>query len=213
MAFTCQDVADLARTWMNDDAKDRNPDAKVEKWVNSGLQMMALLRPDLFVSIGSFVTVGTTPWQDIRTSFPDALVLLDVLGPNANGGVITECELYPLQASKPGAFIATPGAPVNWCRDPQMKRPQSGTRFLLDPPATAGAQITVMYAGSPAYVLLAQAIPLPEAYKAPLAQYVVHASESVDDEYITSGRAMQALSGFMGPLNQGEQDKQIEANK
>lgn len=52
-AQTFQTVLDLARESLNDTAKDRYPDATLQKHANDGVDEMFGLRPDLFIGLYS----------------------------------------------------------------------------------------------------------------------------------------------------------------
>lgn len=66
MAFSCQSVLDLARLDLNDDAKIRLADADLLKYLNDGIALTYVMRPDLrFNSYGTAYTDLT-----VNSDFP-----------------------------------------------------------------------------------------------------------------------------------------------
>jgi hypothetical protein len=208
MAFTMQDVCDLARTWLNDDSKTRHTDLKLEMWGNSCIQAMSLLAPHLFASVG---TVTPTPGQcvqDLRTANDKALVLYNVLT-NVAGEAVYECDFYQMVSFTPAAMTQATGVPVNWAREPSDQDKQSGTRYYLFPPPANGTSLLVESASTPDYIVLASNVPVSQAYRPAIANYIVYCAESVDDEHVTTQRAVQSLQAFMTLIGAGVQTKQV----
>ncbi len=211
MTYTVQNVVDLARTQMNDDAKIRATDLKGEYWANACLNAMGLLRPDLFTVFGAITPVVDQAWQDLITANAEVLALYNILGV-VNGNAILQCELRPLLAAVPGALYEASGTPVNWARDPADENATSGTRYFLYPRPITGTQILVQYSQSAAYKVLADLVPLPAAYRPVLAHYIKFCFESVDDDYVIAQRAALELASFMALIGAGAKTKIVEPN-
>lgn len=211
MAFTCQDVCDLARTWLNDDAKGRYTDLTLEKWANDCIQAMSLLAPHLFTTVGSINPTADQCFQDLVTGNDKCLALYNVLT-NVTGDAILECDFYQMVAFNRAAMTQASGVPYNWARHPADKDKQSSTRYYLFPkPSTAAAAagILIEFSAAPAYVVLASNMPVSQGYRPAIARYIVTCAESIDDEHVTSQRALQYLQQFMALIGAGVQTKQI----
>ena len=213
MAYTVQNVADLARSQMNDDAKTRASDAKLEFWFNAGLGALALLRPDLFTVFGAVTPTPDQCYQDLVVVVDqDALALQNIMAVQG-GAVVLECEYRAHVATNPSAFTDASSTPVNWARDPMDADAQSATRFYLFPRPVTGTVLLTQYAKAPAYKALADVVPLPAAYRPALASYLKYAFEMVDDDYVVNQRAQQELAAFMATVGTGQKTKKVSPDK
>lgn len=211
MAFTMQNAADLARTWLNDDAKERHTDATLEIWGNDCLAAMSLLAPHLFTTVGSILPVADQCFQDLITGNDKCLALYNVLT-NVGGDSILECDFYQAVSFNRQAMTQASGTPENWARHPADKDKQSSTRYYLLPPPDAAAAangILVEFSAAPDYIALDDNVPLSMAYRPALARWMVTCAETTDDEHVTQQRAVQGLSQFMTLVGAGVQTKQI----
>lgn len=218
MAFTVQNVVDLARDWLNDAAKARYTDAMGERFVNACVQAMTLIRPDLFTVIGPITPTPSQVYQDLRTGNSNIIGLQDILT-NVGSFAIVEVSLQQLLRSTPGAFNDAAAIPRNWCRFPSAdKEAQAATRYLLYP-APASGNILAVYVECPAYRLLAEtvrvagSVDMAESYRFPLAKATVYCCEMIDDEHVLSQRAFEGMQTFLAILKGGAETKQIETNQ
>lgn len=191
MAFTAQQTIDLARDTLQDAAKTRMPDAEGLRYLNAGLQVFAVVRPDLFVVQGEITpTVGSAE-QVIADA--DILAVQDIIavkGANA----VTICSLDLLNRSVPGWRREKAANPIHWMPWPEDASKRDARKYLLYPPPKTGVVLIASTVKAPADLLLANDVPLPIAYKDVLAHYIVYRSESKDDEHVLSARAATSLA-------------------
>lgn len=193
MSFSAQACLDLARTSLNDSAKVRYPDPELLSHLNAGLGTFALVRPDLFaVQEPALATTAGQAAQDVASI--DAICVLDIYAVTG-GDAVTECDLETLSRTLPGWMRAAPGKPIHWMRHPGDPSKRDASKYFLYPPPLSGVTLIAQVAYSPDDVALGGTVPLPGAYLAALAAYVVYCAESKDDEHVLSARAQQSL-GF-----------------
>lgn len=196
MAFTGQNLIDLARETLNDSAKARYTDPALLKFGNAAIGALALLRPDLFEVIKKVATVAATADQDIASVLPNAMRLYDILRIDG-GDVVEECDKDVLTRFYPGWMVADAGNPENWMRHPEDPKQESGTKYYLSPPPATGVQLWVKATECPANILVSDPVPVPNAYIDCLAHYIIFRAESKDDENVVDQRAAQAMLLFM----------------
>lgn len=197
MAFTGQQLVDLARETLNDSAKTRYTDAVLLSFANAALGSLCLLRPDIFVIVGLTVaTVASTAEQDLKAHDPRAMRLLWIYR-ITNGNVVEKCDMDALNRFFPGWMVQSSGDPENWMTHPEDAKQDLGTKYYLSPPPLSGKTLVVKYVQAPAAIALGDNVPAPDPYKDPLAHYIVFRAESKDDEHVIDQRAAQAMSLFM----------------
>ena len=207
MAFTIQNVCDLARTRLNDDDKSRYPDTLLEKLANEALEAMSLIAPHLFTLIGNITPTYAQSHQDLFTGNDKALALYGILAVTGGNSVL-ECDYYQQVAFKRSALTQTAGVPENWARHPADKDKQCATRYFLFPPPASGT-LLAEYSATPTYVVLGSNAPVAEAYRPAMADFIVHRVLSIDDEAVAIQKASAHLAAFMTLMGAGVQTKQF----
>jgi hypothetical protein len=190
------------RTLVQDEYQPyRYTDAVLLRFLNQTVKRMAMLRPDLFLTIGDVATVPETPNQSLPAN---AIRLVEVY--NVKGGdVVTEVNKDALDQTYPGWRSAAPGVPVNYIR--HVRNP---TMFFLYPPPEEGVVLVAEYAAAPADYTLNQTITAPsDAYIPTLVDGIVFLAQSIDDEHINSGRAKLFADSFAGALDASMKVQQL----
>lgn len=208
MSFTGQNCVDLARETLNDAAKTRYTDASLLLFLNAGLGVLALLRPDLFVIVAALATSTGSAEQDLTASDARALRLYEILR-ISGGNVIEKCDKDALDRFYPGWMIADAGNPENWMVSPEDPRQESGTKYFLSPPPSSALQVVAKYVQAPVALALADIAQVPDAYKDPLAHYIVFRAESKDDEHVVDQRAAQAMTVFLQSVGLAKEAKVV----
>lgn len=200
MAFTGQQLVDLARETLNDAAKERYTDTSLLLFANAGLGALALLRPDLFVVVDMAVAiVPGVAEQDLAAHDANALRLMWIYR-ISNGNAVEKCDLDSLARFFPGWAIADAGEPENWMFHPEDPKQESGTRYALSPPPITGTTLVAKYVKGPTRtaITLGAAVPnAPDGFMDALAHYIIFRAESKDDESVVDQRAAAAMLLFM----------------
>lgn len=217
MAYLVSDCINEARGILQDrdtTTDYRYSDADMVDYANSALGAIALHRPDLFSTIGTIpVTAATT----IQSAPAGSLRIMEVFRINA-GRVVKECLHDDLDMYNVNWHNDAAGPTVNWIR-----HPRDPNKFFVYPQVDAATAIVGLFgqwAASPAIVTAASAIPIPDAYKPVIVEYLVWRAESRDDEYVSSPRAVLFLEAFKASLGvsartkaTADADKPTQANQ
>jgi len=126
----------------------RFTDAQVLTMANQALKRMCVLRPDLFATIATMTTVQGA----LQTAPADSMRLMEVFAV-VGGNNLNEINREALDLMQSTWQIGTPGTPTNW-----MRHSRNANSFFVYPPATAGVQLQIEYAQSPAKLLASQSI-------------------------------------------------------
>jgi len=194
--MTPADVIAQVRVLVQDEREPyRYSDTVLLRFLNQTVKRMAMLRPDLFLTIRDVTTIPGTVTQMLPA---DALLLVEVY--NVSGGnVVTEVNKDALDQTYPGWRSAPAGQPVNYIR--HVRNP---TAYFLYPAPTSGVVLTVEYAAVPADYALTGPITAPStAYMPSLVDGVVYLAQSIDDEHVNSGRAKLFADTFAQGLDAG----------
>lgn len=189
--MTPQDIITQARymTLDTDSTVPRQTSAELLGYVNEGLKEAAILRPDLFSTVGDMTCVAGQCEQAI--TFQDATRLLDVLCIHG-GTALTPFDRATMDQFRPGWRTDAAGPAQNW--SPLNNDP---LQFFIYPKAPAGQVLDVRYVRNPGTYALGDTIgDLPESYAPALASYVVFRAESKDDEHVLSQRAAAQYAVF-----------------
>lgn len=194
--MTPKSIIALARRIINDNDPDRvfrQEDDELCEYVNQGIKECSVIAPVLFRSIGDMECVPGETEQGI--SFAEAQVFIEVL--RVKGGrAVLFADMQTLSQFKPDWPSDAPGAAVNW-----FKPQGDPLRFYIYPAAPEGQIIEVAYIRNPALFGLDEEITdLPDSLEPVLAQYVISAAESKDDEHVNSGRAGASYQRFVSML-------------
>jgi len=196
--MTPQDIITEARYILNDTNSTgvgyRQGDTELLGYVNSSLVECAVLRPELFATIGDMTCVVGQCEQSI--SFTDVVALLEVLSIH-QGAALTPFDMVAMNAYNPGWRTDTAAAARQWSRftnDP--------LKFFIYPKAPVTPQVLdVRYARNPATFAIGDTITdVPAALKTALVEFVVYRAASKDDEHVNSGRANSFYQSFLSKL-------------
>lgn len=166
----------------NPDMSPRNTDAALLAALNEALMAMVTAAPGLFSAHGEMQCAAGYLQQ---VEFSRAAIFIDVIG-------LPEADPATLGQFMPRWMQSTPGTPENF-----MRIPADPLRFMVYPPATAAAPLTVRFARAPDPIgAVTDVIPVPEHYGPVLTEYVVGRAELADDEHVNSERATALLARF-----------------
>ena len=183
----------------------RYSDADLLGYVNQIIKRVALFRPDLFGTITTVSTVADTPIQQLPS---DAIRLIDIFQV-VGGDTVTEVDRETMSRQYPGWMAEASGTPVNFMR--HVKNPE---QYFLYPKPTSGVQLLVEYAKSPvAYTVNQTITELSDAYLPLVVDGTVWLAESIDSEYVTSGRAALFQKSFADQLVATLQNRQLTDTK
>lgn len=162
----------------------RYTDAELLGWLNDAITTMVSLKPGLFTTIATHTCSDGYRQTVVNTN---AHMLVDVIG-------VVSADLASLTRFVPGWQTATPGAIVNWMRDPQEQ-----LSFFCYPPAVEGQSLSVEIVEKPAELTATtDRVPVPESYEPALVDYCVGMAQSKDDEAIDMNRMQQFMTNFAG---------------
>lgn len=191
--MTPQDIIKQARHITNDGGTSsfvfRQDNDELVSYVNEGLKEAAILRPDLFSTVGDMVCMAGQCEQSI--TFLDAVSLLDVLCIHG-GTAVNPFDRATMDQFNAGWRTDSEGPAENWA-------PLEGDplQFFIYPKAPAGQVLDVRYVRNPGVYALGDTIgDLPASYLPALADYVVYRAESKDDEHVLTQRAAAHLLAF-----------------
>lgn len=193
--MTPKSIIALARKIINDNDPDlvfRQEDDELCDYVNHGIKECSVIAPLLFRSIGDLECVPGETEQGI--SFADAQAFLEVIRIKGGRAVLFG-DMQTLSQFNPDWATDGQGPAVNWFKqgDP--------LRFYLYPQAPDGQVLEVAYVRNPTEFALEEEITdLPDSMAPVLAQYVISAAESKDDEHVNSGRAAASYQRFVSML-------------
>lgn len=197
------------------DSNVRWPRTELQNWINEAYLSITLLRPDANAATGVFTcAVGTR--QVLTAQFANALRLLDVtrnLAATSSKKVVRLVSRSVLDDQRPAWHAETQTVNIqHYTFDPRQPK-----NFFVYPPATALAQIEVVYSNAPGVHALSEAaldpsgadtttILLDDIYMSPIIDWVLYRAYSKDAEYganeARAGAAYQAFNGAIGQKNQ-----------
>lgn len=197
-----QDVIDEVRVLINDTrATYRYSDDVLLAFVNQAMRRTAVLRPDLFSTFGTVTCVSGTVLQTAPTGSFRLMEVLRIQGGNA----VVESNRETMDQNVPTWPNDTAGAAQIW-----MRHPRDPNKFFIYPKAPVAAQVLeVEYAVSPTDTVLAGTLALPDVYLPVIVDCTVFLAQSLDDEYVSSGRAKLFYDAFAQALGIGNQAKVI----
>jgi hypothetical protein len=179
----------------------RYSDSVLLGFVNQTLKRMAILRPDLFAVIADFPTTPDTVLQDCP---PDSLRLIEIFQVK-NGDAVTEVNRQTLDRTTPGWLRDAAGHPVNF-----MRHVRNPNRFFVYPRPVAGVELVGEYAQTPPDYDINDTITFPtDNYFPVVVDGTVFLAESIDNEYVNSGRAKLFQDAFTQALGVGLQSRTI----
>ncbi len=140
--------------------------AAMLKFINEGIRAIVGLKPDAAPELG---TLTLTAGVD-QTLPALGTVLMDIRENVASGSPVSHARRDLLDVTDPGWRASTPTVDVaHFMFDPRTPR-----RFQVYPPNTGAGQVRALYGAVPtAMAALAENVPLPDVYEAPLITYVL----------------------------------------
>lgn len=170
----------------------RYSDTLLLGFVNQTLKRMAILRPDLFATIGNISTTANTVLQSMPS---DSIRLMEIFQV-VNGNAVTEVSRDTFDQTYPNWVSEAPDVPVNF-----MRHVRNSNKFFLYPRPRANIVLVGEYAQSPAnYALGDTILLLPDAYFPTIVDGTVFLTESIDDESVSGGRAKLFQDSFTQSL-------------
>jgi hypothetical protein len=200
--MTPNDVITEVRRILSDTlAPQRYSDTLLLGFVNQTLKRMAILRPDLFATIGNISTTANTVLQSMPTDSIRLMEIFQVVGGNA----VTEVSRDTFDQTYPNWVNETPGTPVNF-----MRHVRNPNKFFVYPRPISGVTLVGEYSQSPTdYGLGDTILLLPEAYFPTIVDGTVFLTESIDDESVSAGRAKLFQDSFVQSMGVGLQARTV----
>ena len=194
-------ITEVRRLTSDTRTPNRLSDSILLGFVNQTLKRMAVLRPDLFTTVGE---VSTTPNNVLQTLPAGATRLVEVFHVK-NGSAVDEVSREMLDRSAPTWTSDPAGVPVNYVR-----HPRNPYRYFLYPRPQAGIILIAEYAQTPSSYTGDQSIAvLPDAYFPVIVDGTVFLAQSIDDEHVNSGRAKLFQDSFTQALSVGLQSRGV----
>jgi hypothetical protein len=179
----------------------RYSDTLLLGFVNQTLKRMAILRPDLFATIGNISTTANTVLQSMPSDSIRLMEIFQVVGGNA----VTEVSRDTFDQTYPNWVNETPGTPVNF-----MRHVRNPNKFFVYPRPISGVTLVGEYSQSPTdYGLGDTILLLPEAYFPTIVDGTVFLTESIDDESVSAGRAKLFQDSFVQSMGVGLQARTV----
>ena len=200
MSFTVADVLADARDLVQDTSPPyRYDDADLVRKFNQILRRTVILRPDLFTEI---VTISCAAGS-LQQCPTDSVRLMDVLT-NSAGSSVKQVNQEVIDLMIPDWETLASGPATNW-----MRYPRDPNRFYVYPPATAAADLQIIYAKCPALLTTASTVPIQDVYMPVLVDGLCWIIESIDAEHVEAGRARMFKDSFTEALTVGLQARRI----
>lgn len=157
----------------------RNSDANLLLMVNRALRRIALIRPDLFTTIG---TIGMV--AGVLQTVPNLGRIVEVYG-MVGGSAIVEGNRQTLDELSPTwrAVTATP-VQTNW-----MRHTRNPSKFFVSPPSDGSGVVDAEYTAPPTTYALGDTIALSDTYQPAVVDMTVAEVEWADDENVLNQRA------------------------
>ena len=194
-------IAEVRRLIQDTKTPTRYSDTVLLGFVNQTLKRMAVLRPDLFAVIAE---IPTTPDTVLQSCPADSLRLIEVFQVK-DGDAVTEANRQTLDRTTPGWLREPAGQPVNF-----MRHVRNPNKFFVYPRPAAGVELVAEYAQTPPDYDLNDPIVFPtDAYFPIVVDGTVFLAESIDNEYVNSGRAKLYQDAFTQALGVGLQSRVI----
>jgi hypothetical protein len=194
-------ITEVRRLIQDTRAEYRYSDTVLLGFVNQTLKRMAVLRPDLFSTIGDIALTANTVLQ----SCPAGSVRLVEIFQVKNGSAVTEVSRDVFDQTYPSWVSETAGTPVNF-----MRHVRNPNKFFVYPQPTTGITLVGEYAVSPSnYALLDTITSLPDAYLPTVVDGTVYLAESINNEHVSDGRAKLFQDSFIQSLGAGLQARSV----
>lgn len=146
-SVTVVSIISDARTLLNDADVTRWTSLELQKWLNAAYREIINLRPDANAKSGSLTCVAGAR-QNITSAFASALRLLDVVrnvAATSQKNIVTLIDRASLDSARRGWPNETQTVDIeHYVFDPRLPK-----EFMVYPPATAAAQLEVVYSELP----------------------------------------------------------------
>jgi hypothetical protein len=201
-------ILSRAATIIQDETNTRWPEAELLKWLNDGQREIVLLKPDSYAQNEAMeLVVGT------KQSIPAAgLSLIDVV---RNMGVDGETPGRAIRLIK--RKILDEQVP-DWHSeeaDNEVKHftfdDRDPKRFYVYPPSDGTTEVEVVYASSPADVIITDPVTLDDIYSNALLDYVLYRAYQKDADYaVNDARVANAYQSFRNSLGLMDQKEMMD---
>jgi len=202
-------IVSKVRDTIQDEDSDpsyRISDAKMTQYANDFVRELALLRPDLFSTIGD---ITCTPGTALQSAPAGAIVLMDIFQVKV-GQVVIEARRADIDRFNSGWWNDTAAPAENWFR-----HDKDPLKFFIYPKSPDPQILVGQWAALPAEMAdVGAQIPaqVQEIYYSAMHHYMVFRAEVKDDETVLSGRAKLFYDGFAVLVGAGKATKK-EAEK
>lgn len=203
------DLLARAGTLLLDSGAVRWTRVELQNWLNDAYREAVALKPDCNTLTATF-SCAEGPRQTLATDFPDAARLIEVVrnvAATSAKGAVRPTDRRSLDDARRNWYAETPSVDVQlFMFDPRLPK-----EFLVYPPATAAAQLEIMYAEVPTPhalteeqlgdTLTADVIRLDDIYANALLDYVLYRAFSKDTENAANAeRAVAYFGAFRDAL-------------
>ena len=190
--MTPQSCINLVRNIINDtdSAIFRQSDAELLIYFNDGLKECSKESPQHFHTTGDFTCTPNQTEQAL--TYADAQKFISVIRIK-DGKAILSMDFEAMQHFNPNWAGDGSGAAQNWTKMQNEK-----LRFYIYPKAPSIQVLEVIYIRNPlVYALTDTVTDVPNTWESALADYVIYRSESKDDEFVLSNRAVAHYNTFL----------------
>jgi hypothetical protein len=166
MTITAGDITGPARKLLLDVAAVTWPASELHDYLNEGIRATCLIKPDVYTTQAPLTLI-----TGIEQQLPsDSTGLVSIIRNTASKSTITQVDTELLVEANRFYPAGTTSVDVeHFTFDPRQPR-----RFLVYPPATNTSSVIAVYGITPAEIAAdSDDFPLPEAYQAPLIDYVL----------------------------------------
>tara|TARA_R110000803_G_scaffold48216_1_gene100148 strand:+ start:7264 stop:7902 length:639 start_codon:yes stop_codon:yes gene_type:complete len=200
MSFTVADIVVEARELLLDELVPyRYSDDYIVRKANQVLKRMLVVRPDLFITVTTLVTVPGA----LQSAPAESMRLMDVLT-NSEGQVPKEIDQQAMDVMFPRWRAGDAGPTTNW-----MRAAKDPNRFFVYPASAGGESLVVAYAQTLPNYVAADTVALSDAYFPVVLDGVCWLMESLDAEHVESGRARMFQESYTTALASGLLSRKI----
>ncbi|MFZ9527521.1 MAG: DUF6682 family protein [Schleiferiaceae bacterium] len=206
-----------AKTLLQDTTSVRWPLTELQTWLNDSYREITIIRPDANTQTGEFVCVAGAR-QDLMTTFPSALRLVDVVRNTAvtsTKGAVRLINRRMLDDQRRTWYADTPSVSI----DHYMFDPRIPKEFLVYPPATVDSRLEVVYSSVPTSHALTEAqlgnsattetIRIDDSFANVMLDYMLYRAYSKDAEY--ANNAARAVAHYQAVQAALSTKGQVEA--
>lgn len=209
-------VISKAQTLLQDATSVRWPVLELQGWLNDAYREAVILRPDCNTQSGSF-TCAAGPRQVVTAQFSSALRLIEVvrnLAATSDKRAVRLVSRSDIDEQRRAWYSEAQTATIQY----YMFDPRLPKEFLVYPPASALAQLEVVYSSVPAAHTLtevqltnpstAEVIRIDDSFANALVDYIMYRAYSKNTESATNatkaGAYYQAFQNSLGVKGQTE---------